>query len=148
MIQLGKTPPFPVGPGRTYSVFDWNRMDYELWHDMNSPADPGGWQFRPQPVVGKDVSPIGSPIEALLRALPKTAKFIGRSSTAKGEIAVKSRNEALWRNQNVPGGAGMGGLGSEAGAPSLDIGKAVFYLGAAALAFGLVWKARQAVKSV
>ena len=85
----------PVGPGRVYSVWDWQTCSYNYFYDVNGPSDAGGWLARPGAAKTKPWSKYGDPIENLLTELPSAAIHIGKGEQAWGEVAVKDRKATL-----------------------------------------------------
>lgn len=134
-IQLLGPPTVPTGPGRTWSVWDWSRLEYDYYLDPRGDADPGGWWARPGPAKTAPIHNLGDCIENLLREVPPTAKLIGRGAEARGEIGVRNRHAAVWGKTNVPGGAGMGAVGGTREMPDWLL-PAVFVGGFALLFLG------------
>lgn len=124
-MQLGKTPTFPVGQGgRLLSVWDWQRLDYAYYVDPNGSLDPGGWVWRPPPRTGfPATSPIGEPVEMLLRELPATARFVGRGQDARGEVVVLDRARFLHVAAPLDARSGLRGFGQAESPPGglLDV---------------------------
>ena len=96
-LHLAKGPQAgpPVGPGRVYSVWNWQTCDYTYYYDPNGPSDAGGWLARPPPAKTAPWSTYGDPIENLLSEVPDTAYVIGKGQQAWGEVAVKDRAATL-----------------------------------------------------
>lgn len=119
----------PVGPGRVFSVWDWDRMRYTYYRAVTVPGDQGGWTYKAPAAVG--VGGRGVSVEAVLRALPPDAKPFGTGDRAKGEIAVVHgrATQGPWRGRPLP--EGLSGV-----EPDLRPAKtgAMFLLGALAVA--------------
>lgn len=140
MIQLRGDPSWPTGPGRTFSVFNWQTMRFDYYWDAAGNPDSGGWDFRPPPAPTPPVSQYGCPIENLLREVPPGARFTGYGPDARGEVAVKDRQRTLWSRQNVPG-AGAGLSGAEG--PPASLPQWILVGGLIVLGLAFVGKLRQ-----
>ena len=95
----------PVGPGRVFSVWDWDRMQYVYYRSASTPGDQGGWTYKAPAAMGVGGGR-GVAVEAVLRALPADAKPFGSGGRAKGEIAVRvgSVMQGPWRGRALPEG--------------------------------------------